>query len=59
MEFKKESTSFARILEKATNNRAASQSVINTMNAEKEVIVEESTKTKKEKPSRKERKSKK
>ena len=45
--------------EKATNNRAASQSVINTMNAEKEVIVEESTKTKKEKPSRKERKSKK
>tara|TARA_B110000285_G_scaffold9709_1_gene9754 strand:+ start:137 stop:577 length:441 start_codon:yes stop_codon:yes gene_type:complete len=45
--------------EKATNNRAASQSVINTMNVEKEVIVEESTKTKKEKPSRKERKSKK
>ena len=45
--------------EKATNNRAASQSVINNMNVEKEVIVEESTKTKKEKPSRKERKSKK
>tara|TARA_B110000305_G_C18953080_1_gene409258 strand:- start:91 stop:531 length:441 start_codon:yes stop_codon:yes gene_type:complete len=45
--------------EKATNNRAASQSVINTMNAEKEVIVEESTKIKKEKPSRKEKKSKK
>tara|TARA_R110000803_G_C11898503_1_gene311812 strand:+ start:380 stop:820 length:441 start_codon:yes stop_codon:yes gene_type:complete len=45
--------------EKSTNNRAASQSVINTMNVEKEVIVEESTKTKKEKPSRKERKSKK
>ena len=45
--------------EKTVNNRAASQSVINTMNAEKEVIVEESTKTKKEKPSRKERKSKK
>ena len=45
--------------EKSTNNRAASQSVINTMNAEKEVIVEESTKIKKEKPSRKEKKSKK
>ena len=45
--------------EKSTNNRAASQSVINTMNVEKEVIVEESTKIKKEKPSRKEKKSKK
>ena len=45
--------------EKATNNRATSQSVVNTMNTEKEVIVEESSKTKEEKPSKKEKKSKK